>query len=164
TLEPRKNISRLVEGYKLFAKKHPRAGIKLVLAGKTNTSVFSNFRIDKDENIILPGFIDDKDKPLLYEMAEAFVYPSLFEGFGLPLLEALKCGTPIITSDRSSMPEVVGDAALLVNPENSTAIAGALEKILQHDVRSALRRKMAERIKLFSWKKTAKQTLEVLNS
>lgn len=160
TLEPRKNLTRLVHAFQQF-KKNDQSDIKLIIAGKANDSLFSRPELAHDPNIHFTGFIEEGDKATLFSMAKAFLYPSLFEGFGLPLLEAMKCGTPIITSNVSSMPEVVGDSALLVDPLDEKALSEALHEILKSGTRTALQKKMAERIRQFSWKKCAQETFRV---
>ncbi len=157
TLEPRKNMGRLIKAFQKYTKEH-HSNTKLVMAGVTNPKIFSKYKIKPDPHIILTGFIEEEDKATLYTMAQAFIYPSLFEGFGLPLLEAMKCQTPTITSHSSSMPEIVKDAALLIDPLNIDAIAKALYDIQQPEVKAKLKAKMAERIKNFDWKKCAEET------
>ncbi len=162
TIEPRKNILRLIEAFMLFKAKNPKNEIKLVLAGTKNKKIFKNVHFPYENEIILSGFVDEEDKAVLYAMAEAFVYPSLWEGFGLPLLEAMKCQTPIITSNNSSMKEIVEDSGILVNPESTGELALAMEKILDPALQAQLKTKMAEKIKNFSWQKCARETLKTL--
>lgn len=168
TIEPRKNIPRLIQAFMLFKAKNPGNNIKLVLAGTKNQKVFKNVQFSYKNEIILSGFVDEKDKAVFYTMAEAFVYPSLWEGFGLPLLEAMKCQTPIITSNNSSMREIVGDSGLLINPESVgtepcsvPTLSDAMQKILDPVLRAELKTKMAEKIKNFGWEKCARETLKM---
>jgi glycosyltransferase involved in cell wall biosynthesis len=98
----------------------------------------------------------------LYNLADIFVFPSLYEGFGLPVLEAMACGTPVITSNCSSLPEVAGDAAILVNPEDEDELAEAIMRLITNDsLRESLRKKGLERAKLFTWEDTARKTLKL---
>jgi glycosyltransferase involved in cell wall biosynthesis len=114
------------------------------------------------EHIHLTGPLTDDDLPALYNGADLFVFPSLYEGFGLPVLEAMACGTPVITSNVSSLPEVAGNAALLVDPYNVDELAGAIRRILSDPALAAdLRAKGLERARQFSWERTAQETLEV---
>lgn len=161
TLEPRKNLSRLIEAFLLFKKNNPERLIKLVLAGKEQQHIFSRLHLAYPDNVILTGFIEEKDKAAVMSGATAFLYPSLFEGFGLPLVEAMKIGVPIITSRTSSMPEIVGDAALLIDPYDVNDMAIALEKIVQPELKADLLRKMKSRIKFFSWQTCAEATLRI---
>lgn len=161
TIEPRKNILRLIEAFMLFKNNNPQNDIKLVLAGTKNKKIFKNVQFPYKNEIILSGFIDEKDKAALYTMAEAFVYPSLWEGFGLPLLEAMKCKIPIITSNNTSMKEIVGGSGILVNPESTQELSFAMEKILDPILRAQFKIEMAEKIKNFSWGKCARETLNV---
>lgn len=158
TLEPRKNINNLIEGFKRWKKKN-NSDIKLVIAGKTNRRIFSKIPHYDAKDILFPGFIEEEDKAILYHLAEAFIYPSIFEGFGLPLLEAMKVQTPLIASNTSSIPEVVEDAALLIDPDNPEELAEALEEIQKPHVRKALKHKMRERIPHFTWERCAAETL-----
>lgn len=161
TLEPRKNIHQLIKAFKTF-RKETRSNIELVIAGKPNPRIFSKAASPEAEGIHFPGFISEEDKASLYKGAQAFIYPSIFEGFGLPLLEAMKCQTPIITSNTSSIPEVVGDAALLVNPDKSHEITKAMKKILKPDIRKELRSKMKQQVKRFTWDRCAAETLRAI--
>lgn len=163
-LQARKNLARLVESYARLRK----AGLehKLVLVGKVDSlfqPVAARIHELKLENDVkLLGFVDDEDLPSLYNAAEVFVYPSLYEGFGLPLLEAMACGTPVITTRGSSLAEVAGDACLLVEPLDESSIAGALQRILED---RALRQRLSlaglNRSRNFSFEKTARETLGV---
>ncbi|MDO8735163.1 MAG: glycosyltransferase family 1 protein, partial [Elusimicrobiota bacterium] len=113
-------------------------------------------------DIILTGYITEEENICLYNAASVFVFPSLYEGFGLPILEAMACGTPVITSDVYSMPEVAGDAAIMVNPEKISEITAAILKIVKDEnLRKSLIEKGFQRAKLFNWEKTARKTLEV---
>ena len=108
------------------------------------------------------GYVPDDDLPALLSGAALFVYPSLYEGFGMPPLEAMACGTPVITSNASSLPEVVGDAALSVDPNDVEGLAEAMHRVLRNaELCKELRRKGLERAKLFSWEETARQTLTI---
>lgn len=162
TLEPRKNMLRLIDAFQIYKKNNPNDPIQLVLAGQKNEKIFSTIKLKRVPDVHIPGFIDETDKATVMKNAEAFLYPSLFEGFGLPLLEAMKCSTPIITSNTSSMPEVCGNAALFINPENKDEIAAAMEEIRKPEVRSSLKKEMLEQIKKFSWKKCAQETLDII--
>jgi glycosyltransferase involved in cell wall biosynthesis len=166
-LQARKNLTRVVEA---FAKVR-RAGLpyKLVLAGRQD-SLFEPVLaricdLQMKNDVLLPGFLPAEDVPLFYNAAEVFLYPSLYEGFGLPVVEAMACGVPVITSQGSSLEEVAGDAALLVDPLSESSIAGALQRILED---SALRLRMCEagliRSRLFNFEKTARQTMDVYES
>jgi glycosyltransferase involved in cell wall biosynthesis len=130
-LEPRKNIERLIDA---FAAIGERFGIGLVVAGKRDPSFREYYdRVRKrgmEEGVIFTGYVDDPDLPSLYSMARIFAYPSLHEGFGIPILEAMACGTPVVTSDTSALPDVAGNAAVLVDPTSAGSIAAGFERIL----------------------------------
>lgn len=162
TIEPRKNLSTLIRAY---AKVHPE-GIKLVCAGGKGwmyQDVFQTveeLRLSRD--VIFPGFLPEDDLPLWYSASEVFVYPSAYEGFGLPVIEALACGVPTITTNASSLPEAAGDAALMVPPDDSDALADTLAQLLaspQLQTDLALRGpRQAER---FTWRQAACDTANV---
>lgn len=126
------------------------------------------YRLDKHSMIrffIFPGYIQSDEMPLMYQSATVFLYPSLRESFGMPILESMACRTPVITSNTSSMPEVAGDAALITNPYDSKAIAGEMEKILTDPAMYEHYQETGrQRAKLFSWQKACKELLEVYNS
>ena len=136
TIEPRKNLERLIAAYKEVREE--RSGVSaeqgslgLVLAGRPGWLADGILRLARETpGVQLPGPVADEDLPALYTLASGLVYPSLYEGFGFPPLEALACGTPAITSNTSSLPESVGDAALLVDPHNTTALSSALRRLL----------------------------------
>ncbi len=166
-IEPRKNLQSLVKAYANFLKMSElKDNSHLVLAGrwgwesKELTKLITELNIDA--KVHFPGYIDSEDLPFLYNMAIVFVYPSYYEGFGLPVLEAMACGTPVITSNISSMPEIVGDSGLLINPNDISNIENAIKDLLSNDL---LRRKLSEqaliRSKEFTWKETAQKTLDV---
>jgi len=114
------------------------------------------------DSVILTGYVPESDLPALYSGATCFVYPSFFEGFGLPPLEAMQCGAPVIIGNRTSLPEVVGDAAMAVDPFDVHAIAGAIEELVNNPaLRDELRVKGFARAKMFDWNDTARRTLRV---
>ena len=168
TLEPRKNILGLLGAFKELAVQPETAGYKLVLAGKRGwyyEEIFKKIEgFGLKEKVVITDYIFDEDLPYLYTGAECFIYPSFYEGFGLPALEALACGCPVITSDISSLPEVVGESALLVNPQDKKEIVSALNKILSDkELRANLVSKGLKQAQNFSWDKSAKSLLEVFN-
>ncbi len=163
TLEPRKNIERLLTAFQLYQQKHT-TDLTLVIAGQWYPDIFHKISLLPVKNVVCIGFVDEQDKATLMSMAELFLYPSLWEGFGLPLLEAMKVGVPIITSSISSMPEVVQDAALLIDPYSPQEIADAMVQAQLPEVRHRLKMAMERRIHDFSWKKCAEKTLEVIAS
>lgn len=164
TLEARKNIPNLLRAFaQLKSIGFPH---KMVIAGMIGWkyqnifSIIDNLGI-KDE-VIFTGFIDYEDLPVLYNFADVFVYPSLFEGFGLPPLEAMSCGTPVVTSNISSLPEVVGDAAITINPGNVEELAAAIQNILSdEDLRQRMHEHGIARAKEFNWTRTAEETWNV---
>jgi glycosyltransferase involved in cell wall biosynthesis len=167
TLQPRKNLARVIEAFGRLAGDPALADIRLVLAGKRGwlyDDLFTQVaRAGLAERVIFPGYIADADLPALLSASLAFVFPSLYEGFGIPVLEAGACGVPVITSNTSSLPEVAGDAALLVDPHDVDAIADAMYRLVTDaDLRAELTRRGQENIKRFSWEKCARETLAVL--
>ncbi|MCM0649690.1 glycosyltransferase family 4 protein [Clostridium swellfunianum] len=162
---PRKNVKALITA---FAKiyKQLDADYNLVIVGATRDqgqylSKFST-NLEFASKIIFTGFAPEDHLPILYNGCEAFVYPSLYEGFGLPPLEAMNCGTPVITSNLTSIPEVVGDAGILINPYNEQELESSLVKLLNDSkLKEEYSMKGLERAKNFSWEKTALDTLEV---
>jgi glycosyltransferase involved in cell wall biosynthesis len=165
TLQPRKNLVRVVEAFAQLQNPN----LQLVLAGKKGW-LYADLlaRVEAlglSGRVVFTGYVADDDKATLLSGATALVYPSLYEGFGLPVLEAMACRTPVLTSDVSSLPEVAGDAALLVNPLDTEAIAAGMAGLVA-DV--GLRHSLVERgslqIRQFSWARAASQVLEALES
>jgi len=165
TLEPRKNIPVLIDAYSLLpADLQQRFPLVLVgMRGWLNSDLEARMKPLVEQGVVRPlGYIADSAMPLIYSGAAAFVFPSLYEGFGLPVLEAMACGTPVIASRTSSLPEVVGNAGLLVDPHDVDALAESLRRVLED-------RKLAEGLALqgvqraagFSWKRTASETIDV---
>jgi glycosyltransferase involved in cell wall biosynthesis len=162
TLQPRKNYVRLIRAFAQL----DQPGLRLVIVGGRGwmfDSIFSEVgRLGLEGRVLFPGFADDADLPALYSAARVLAYPSLYEGFGLPILEAFACGTPVVTSTASCLPEVAGDAALLVAPEDEAALAGALSRAVCDDsLRADLVRRGFERLKHFSWEASARQLVGI---
>lgn len=161
TLEPRKNLPRLMEAWASLGDDIP----DLVIAGrtgwKTNPGAWGTAAETMQAKIHFLDHIPQDLLPALYSEAKAFIWPSLMEGFGLPVLEAMACGTPVITSNTSCLPEVVGDAALTVDPADVHALADAMETLWEdRGLQNALRVKGLERATMFTWERTAAMTLE----
>lgn len=163
TIEPRKNIIGIIEAFKKFHNLQPTS-YKLIIAGAKGWEFEPVMNlINKSDNIQYIGYVEAEDKSELYKMADLFIYPSLYEGFGFPILEAMAAGTPVITSNRSSMPEVSGGAAYLVNPNNVSEIARAMELILKDEcIRDSFVEKGKIQAKQFHWNKTAKEFLNLI--
>ncbi len=164
TLEPRKNIPTLIHAFAMVKKDgFPQKLLLIGGKGWKYEKVFSAINeLSLADQIVIPGYVPDEDLVYFYNVADLFVYPSVYEGFGFPPLEAMACGTPVITSNKSSLPEVAGDAALLVNPLDVRALAGAIERVLANEeLRAELSERGLKRAKFFDWKKTAERTWEV---
>lgn len=174
TLQPRKNLVRLVRafaeatgsgGQSPDQPEHPPP--LLVLAGKKGWWSGELMGVVKElgleGRVVFPGYVPASDLPALYSGATAFVFPSLYEGFGMPVLEAMACGTPVLAANVSSLPEVVGDAGLLVDPTDTGALAAAMRRLVDDAaLRSELRRRGLARAGLFSWERCARETLAAL--
>lgn len=166
TREPRKNLKRVIEAFSQLTT-HPPAGeagnslLKLVIAGKFGwgEDFHQSLITNHQSPIIFTGYVPKEDLAPLYAGAQVFVYPSLYEGFGLPILEAMACGCPVVTSNISSMPEVAGEAAVLVDPENVEDITRGIKEAIKR--KSELVKKGKSWVKNFSWEKAAKETLKV---
>jgi glycosyltransferase involved in cell wall biosynthesis len=165
TLQPRKNIARIVQGYAQWRQTSPEThDVALVLAGQQGWLYDPGWTTGV-EGVILPGYVDDDDIAALYSGALALVFPTLHEGFGFPVLEAMRCGTPVITSTTSSLPEVAGDAALLVNAREPGDIAAAIGRVVADErLRVDLITKGTQQTHAFTWIHTAQHTLHVLES
>jgi glycosyltransferase involved in cell wall biosynthesis len=167
TLEPRKNITRLLEAY---GKARAREILKLVITGKKGwlyEEIFETVkRLNLKDRVVFTGFADDDDLPSIYSMAKVFVYPSLYEGFGLPVLEAMACGVPVITSDVPPLREVAGAAAVLVDPLDVEALASSIDEVVFSTEQNyeRLSSTSVARAEKFTWESTARETLNVLMS
>jgi len=166
-IEPKKNIELLIRAFYLCQKEN--MNFQLVIVGKRAWKFESIFNlVDKlklHHKIKFLNFVPYEDLPALYSAAEVFVFPSRYEGFGLPPLEAMKCGTPVITSNMSSLPEIVGKNGLMVNPDDEKQLAKSILNILSDpELQKKFSTYSLKRAELFSWKKTGKETINVYNS
>ncbi|MCG9966625.1 glycosyltransferase family 4 protein [Pelotomaculum terephthalicicum JT] len=165
TLEPRKNLIRLLNAYKMIVVSEDSIPKLVIVGGQGWLKEDINKVIDTlglTEKVVLTGYVSDSDLPALYRNASVFVYPSLYEGFGLPPLEAMACGTPVISSNVSSIPEVVGDAGLLIDPYRPEEVARAITLVLKDNgLRVRLNRTGLNRAGLFTWDKTARETIKL---
>lgn len=174
SLEPRKNLAGLLEAWRLLPGRH--AGVGLVMVGATS-HVFRQVELDAaragcgarrtgcfgSSNLHVTGYVPDADLPPLYSGAELFVYPSLYEGFGLPVLEAMACGAPVVCSNNTALPEVAGEAAILVDPREPESVAEGIRSVLDDAAtRDGLRRRGWERSQRFRWEDAAARVWQVL--
>ncbi len=164
TIEPRKNLPTLFAAYRHLLERWPDLG--LVVAGKPGWLTEGTFRALRDlgleGRVRFLGYVPDEDLPALYSAAAVFTFPSLYEGFGLPPLEAMACGTPAVVSDASSLPEIVGDAGLRVPPDRPADWAAALAAVLSNEsLRSHLREAGFRQAARFCWSETARRTVEI---
>ncbi|MFW5888622.1 MAG: glycosyltransferase family 4 protein [Patescibacteria group bacterium] len=169
TLEPRKNIEGLIESFNIFCKKRERADCDLVIAGgkgwKSEKIIKKWKSSEYKGRIKFLGYIPRQDKPLLYNAASVFAYPSFYEGFGFPPLEAMACGTPVLTSFSSSLAEVAGESAFLVDPYNSNKIACYLDILMKDEnLRQKLRLEGSETVKKYNWEDTAQNYIELMEN
>lgn len=167
TIEPRKNIERLLRAYALLKMKTKQVP-ELVLAGKKGWLYQDIFRTVEElglaDCVRFTGYVADGDLPRLLCGAQAFVFPSVYEGFGLPILEAMACGVPVVTSDTASMPETAGDAAVLADPTDPGSICDAMLMLLQDaEQRHKLSEAGLKRARRYTWEKAADRFLEVCN-
>jgi glycosyltransferase involved in cell wall biosynthesis len=164
SVQPRKNLVRLIEAYSILSDKRDLP--PLILVGKKAWLFEDSLKAAKEhgveDKVRFTDFVPDEDLPGLYTLSTCFVYPSFFEGFGIPPLEAMQCGSPVIAGDRTSLPEVVGNAGILIDPFDVTSIADAIDRMLSDsELRDDLRQKGFERAKVFSWKRAARETLDI---
>jgi glycosyltransferase involved in cell wall biosynthesis len=163
--DPRKNTARVIEAFAAL-RNGATDRRQLVVAGLSPAAQndFSNHAAGLGilDDVCLLGFVAEEELVLLYNMAQVVVYPSLYEGFGLPVLEAMACGAPVITSNVSSIPEVAGDAAILIDPTDTAALVQAMTRLADDEV---LRRELIARGELqvskFSWRRAAQETLAI---
>jgi glycosyltransferase involved in cell wall biosynthesis len=166
SIEPRKNFERIINVFSEMIKQEKYSNLYLVCAGGAgwkNEKIYELVRKNNvEKRVKFLGFVDERDLPSVYSGARLFLYPSLYEGFGLPVLEAMSSKVPVITSDVSSLPEVAGDAAVMINPYNEKDIFNAVENVLNNEnLRKQLITEGTERANLFTWESTAQKTLEV---
>jgi glycosyltransferase involved in cell wall biosynthesis len=166
TLQPRKNLTRLIDAFAASQLPH-----QLVIAGKAGWLARSildtafNYQSLATNNILLPGFVADDDKAALISGAEALLYPSLHEGFGFPVLEGQVCGTPVMCADTSSLPEIAGDGALLVDPLDTDGMTAAIRRIVgDQALRQRLRQAGLDNVKRFTWEQTAARVMQALEA
>ena len=164
-IKPHKNLERLIEAFHML-RRGDLEHVKLLIIGdeisKYATLRRAVHRYKLHKHVRFFGFVPDKTLAVLYRLARAFVFPSLYEGFGLPPLEAMASGTPVITSNLSSLPEVVGDAALLIDPYDASAIADAMRRVLlDSDLREDLRQRGLRRVSEFSWDRSVRRVREI---
>ena len=167
TLEPRKNIINLLKAFKIVGEKNKH--LKLVVAGSKGWSYDSIFKTVEDlslaEKVIFTGYVNEDDKPYIYSAAEVFVFPSFYEGFGIPPLEAMCCGTPVIVSNTSSLPEVIEDAGIFFTPNNFEELAYKILTVLESQ---SLKRELSEKglvqATKFSWDKSSKIIFDIYKS
>lgn len=169
TIEPRKNISGIIKAFDAIKSNPFHRELRLIIAGKRGwlcDTIFRDaLRAKWSSDIMFWGEASHEELRVLYNLAEGFVYPSFFEGFGFPPLEAQACGTPVITSNRSSLPEIVGSSALLVDPWKVTEIAAAMNLVLRDGrMKRELVERGSENVKRFTWKKASAALLAILNS
>jgi glycosyltransferase involved in cell wall biosynthesis len=160
-LEPRKNLSLVLDAYSVW-RAEAHQSHKLVIAGGEGWLFEGIFRrveeLSLEKEVIFLGYVADENLPALYNLAEVFVFPSLYEGFGLPPLEAMACGTPVITSHSSSLPEVVGEAGLMVSSGDSQALAQAIRQVLDDpDLREDLVQRGRHQAQKFAWGPSAQK-------
>ncbi|MCK5332349.1 glycosyltransferase family 4 protein, partial [Candidatus Parcubacteria bacterium] len=174
TIEPRKNITGIIRAFEKLKVGHFKMSstvkdCKLVIAGSKGWLCQDVFNLAMNsvvaDDIFFTGFVDDEDKAILYKLAEIFVYPSFYEGFGFPPLEAMQNKTPVITSNVSSLPEAVGGAAIMVDPYNINELERAIENLLSDEnLKNNITQKGIEQTKKFSWSRCAEETLAILKS
>ena len=164
SLESRKNLPRLLEAYGQLREWSAQWRLVIVGARRWKSSpIFDTVQqLGLEPYVQFTGYVADEHLPGLYAGADLFVFPSLYEGFGLPVLEAMACGTPVVCSNAASLPEVVGDAAITVDPHDVEALAGAMQRVLADaDLQQDLRRRGLQRAAGFSWERTARETVAV---
>lgn len=167
-LEPKKNINRIIEAFAI-TKRNSNSKHKLVIAGKKGWKYGPIFKLiqklELQTDVLFLGYVDENDLPTIYSLAAIFLFPSLYEGFGLPVLEAMACGCPVILSCKGALPEISGNICLQVNPNNPSEIASKIRNLLEDDT---LRKSQVQKgiiwSKKFKWKHTAKKTVDLYRS
>lgn len=169
TIEPRKNLLLLLEAFEQLKKEEKHKDLKLVLVGKKGWKMeafydkLENSPIKKD--VIFPGYVERKHLPILYSECQLFVYPSHYEGFGIPIVEAMACGAPVLSSNASCLPEVGGEAASYFSPNALDELLRQMQRVLSDDeLRIEIKTKSIKQASYFSWERTARETLAVFES
>ncbi|HUW24328.1 MAG TPA: glycosyltransferase family 1 protein [Patescibacteria group bacterium] len=168
TLQPKKNLKGLLEAFTLVAKRNNE--VNLVIAGRKGWLYGEIFQKVKDlglaDKVVFTGFVEEEEKPYLIEGAKAYILPSFYEGFGIPVAEAMALGVPVVAANMASLPEVGGEAAIYCNPRQTESIAAAIEKVLSlnKSQRDAIIARGRGQVKQFSWEKCARKVLETLES
>lgn len=167
TIEPRKNLTALLEAYRHLLDRG--SDLRLVIAGLKGWLYRGFFQrlheLGLEDHVVFPGFVREADLPALYSAADLFVFPSLYEGFGLPVLEAMACGTAVVSSNAASLPEVAGDAALMVDPHSVADLVQAISALSENEnLRQELEAKGPRQATKFSWQKAAHETMAVYRS
>lgn len=168
TLEPRKNVERIVEAYSYFVERNYSIDVPyLVLAGRKGwlyDSIFEKVKkLNIEDKIIFTGYVLESETPILMCGAKCFIFPSLYEGFGMPVIEAMSCGTPVITSNTTSLDEVSGEAAIKVNPFNIIEITGAMEAVMEESTFDKYRIEGLKHARKYTWKEAASILANVYN-
>jgi glycosyltransferase involved in cell wall biosynthesis len=165
-LEPKKNLDRLLDAFALLCHMPSiDKGIQLVIAGDKGWAYEHLHQHSKnlhiEQHVVFTGYLPEEDLVALYEGAEVFVFPSIYEGFGLPVIEAMTYGIPVVTSQRSSLPEIAGEAGILVDPEKPEAIRDGIAAVLLNTEKAdVMREKGWQQARKFSWRRTAEQTYQ----
>lgn len=168
SIQPRKNIAGVLRALASMVESNKDFPWKLVLAGGggwKNEGISEQIRaLGLNDRVHFTGYVAEEDLPTLYSCADLFVFPSLYEGFGLPVVEAMACGVPVVTSNNSCLPEIAGDAAVLVDPHDTADIANGMLRLLEdQELRNLCVSRGLERARLFSWKTAAQQTLQAFH-
>jgi glycosyltransferase involved in cell wall biosynthesis len=164
TVEPRKNMVGLLDAYKQLKLQLGDACPPLIIVGRPgwNCDDILSYMVELEGSVRFPGHVSDQELIALFQMSTCLVFPSLYEGFGLPVLEAMMSGCPVIASSTSSLPEVVGSAGLLVNPHNAEEITAAMYQVLKDQaLRTRLANEGRKRASLYSWEETARMTRDI---
>ncbi len=170
TIEPRKNIEGIIQAFNLFKEQNSKfKHLKLIIAGDKGWKYEKVFDLAQKspykQDIKFIGYVSRQDKPLLYNLSKIFLFPSFYEGFGLPVLEAQACGTPVIAGLNSAFPEILKNSALLINPDNLNEISQAIKELLTgKNLYQELMTKGLDNVKNFTWDKTAQKTLKILKA
>jgi len=163
SLEPRKNLPRLLEAWRQLSAKDRH--LSLVLVGASGQQFQSIDLTGNMPSVMTAGYVSDEDLPAVYSGAQLFVYPSLYEGFGLPVLEAMACGTPVVCSQITALAEVVQDAGLLVDPYDPAAISAGIRRVVEDEsLRAGLRQRGLDRAREYTWDRAARATWQVLHA